>query len=578
MNIVNILGPLMQLVIVVGIVVLIVRLVSKRGESRAEGEGTGTSLRRFFVCAIMLVTLLLAGLGVAGLIEAALTSSESAARDTASIARNIAFVVVALPVFVGLAFYTRRRLTDDPAERRSLGWAFYLTVALVGSLIAAMSLVTGFFVELLAEGDINVALAASAVVWTAVWAGHWWVAQHHGSAERLHVHLLLGSAAGLVAVAIGAGGALGVALSELYDQLFVESVVDSGVDAIVGSLIVFAVGLGVWLWYWFGHALQLPRSGFWLGYVLLLGVLGSAITVISGMGTMLFAAFEWFVADTGDASAATHFDVVPPALAAIAVGGAGWAYHRFVLGDRAARKRTEVDRVYDYLLSGAGLVVAAGGIATLIAVGIDALGAQELASTNDAGIAVASAFTLLLIGVPLWGRYWSIIRRHRGSDEEVELASPTRRIYLYVLFGLSGIVALIDLIVLVYMVLEDLLDGAVGAATLSKIAIPVALLLTTGALAWYHFLVFREDRAEASAPSAVRSALREVIFVSSDGHGLREALAASTDTRVSTMHSDGDPIHIDSMDQVLEALQHETHAQVVVLETEEHGYEVIPLV
>ena len=127
----------MQLAIVVGIVVFIVRLVSKRGESGAEREGTGTSLRRFFVYVIMLVTLLLAGLGVAGLIEAAaLESSGSAARDTASIRRrNIAFVVVALPVFVGLAFYTRRRSTDDPAERRSLGWAFYVTVALLGSLL-----------------------------------------------------------------------------------------------------------------------------------------------------------------------------------------------------------------------------------------------------------------------------------------------------------------------------------------------------------------------------------------------------------------------------------------------------------
>ena len=56
-----------------------------------------------------------------------------------------------------------------------------------------MSLVTGFLVELLAEGDINVALAASVCLECSV-GRTLVVAQHHGSAERLHVHLLLGSA------------------------------------------------------------------------------------------------------------------------------------------------------------------------------------------------------------------------------------------------------------------------------------------------------------------------------------------------------------------------------------------------
>ena len=64
--------------------------------------------------------------------------------------------------------------------------------------------------------------------------------------------------------------------------------------------------------------------------------------------------------------------------------------------------------------------------------------------------------------------------------------------------------------------------------------------------------------------------------MSSNGHGLREALT-SAGTRVSTMHGDGEPLHVESMEQVLSALEGETHPRVVVLETEEHGYEVVPL-
>lgn len=574
MMLIGILSTLLQLAVVIGIIVLVFRLVSKRGEGSGH-ETPGVSLRRFFIYAIMLVTALLAGIGVSGLIEAALASSGAIARDTASIARNIAFVVVALPVFVGLALYTRKRLATDPEEGRSFGWALYLTTALIGSLVAAMSLTVGFLVELLDRQEINNALLAGAMVWTAVWVGHWFVAQRYGWPERLQPHLLIGSAAGLITLAIGAGVALGSALGELYDGLFVDSVVDSGADALVGGLVMVAVGLAVWLWYWIRHAYGTERTVWWLTYVLLVGVLGGVLTAIVGMGTLLFALFDWLVGDTGTIGAAVHFDVVPAALAAVGVGGAGWAYHSHVLGDRSVRRRTEVDRVYDYLLSGAGLAVAAGGIATLIAIGVDALGNQEIAFRSDAGTALATALTFLLIGVPLWGRYWWTIRRCRNEEAEAELASPTRRVYLFVLFGLSGVVALVDLIVLVYLVLEDVLEGVVGAATVSDIAVPVALLLTAGALAWYHFLVFREDRAEAPAAEK-RRALREVILVSSNGHGLREALT-SAGTRVSTMHGDGEPLHVESMEQVLSALEGETHPRVVVLETEEHGYEVVPL-
>jgi hypothetical protein len=573
MMLIGILSTLVQLAVVIGIIVVIVRLVSKRGGGPGD-ETPGGSLRRFFVYAIMLVTALLAGIGVSGLIEAALTSSGAIARDTASIARNIAFVVVALPVFVGLALYTRKRLGADPEERRSFGWALYLTVALIGSLVAAMSLTTGFLVEFLDQGDINDALLAGAIVWMAAWVGHWVVAQRYGWPKRMQAHLLIGSAAGLITLAIGAGVALGSALSELYDRLFIDSMVDFGAEAIVGGLVMVAVGLAVWLWYWIRHAYGSERTVWWLTYVLLVGVLGGVITAIVGMGTLLFALFDWLVGDPGTIGAAAHFDVVPAAFAAIGVGGAGWAYHSYVLGDRSAGKRTEVDRVYDYLLSGAGLVVAAGGIVTLIAIGVDALGTQEIAFTSDAGTALAAALTLLMIGVPLWSRYWWTIRRYRTEEAEAELASPTRRVYLFVLFGLSGVVALVDLIVLVYLVLEDVLEGLAGAATVSDIAVPVALLLTTGALAWYHFLVFREDRA--AAPAVEPRALREVILVSSNGHGLRDALT-SAGTRVSTMHGDGEPLHAESLEQVLTALEDETHSRVVVLETEEHGYEVVPL-
>ena len=73
-------------------------------------------------------------------VDAAWSAAAQAAQDTAAVARSIAFVVVALPVFGGLALFTKRHLDSDPAEARSLGWAAYLTVALIGPLLAVMPL------------------------------------------------------------------------------------------------------------------------------------------------------------------------------------------------------------------------------------------------------------------------------------------------------------------------------------------------------------------------------------------------------------------------------------------------------
>ena len=565
-----ILGGAVNLAIVVGVIVLIVRRVSKR--ERATSEGAGLLLRRFFQYLIMLGMLVLAGIGLGGLIDAASAAAAQASQDTAAVARSIAFVVVGIPVYVVLAIHTARRLRDDPREQQSLGWAFYLTIALLGSLIAAMSLLTAFLSELLDEREIDRTLLINAVIWAPVWAGHWWVAQRKGVAQRMQIHLLVGSAAGLVAVVSGAGAGLAAVLQQIYDSLFVVSVTDADIEAIVRPLLILAVGAPVWWWYWFRHARPSGRTPWWLAYVLLLGILGGVVAVVSGAGVMLFGVLQWILGDPSSASAAVHFDLLPGALGAVAAGGAIWGYHRVVLGDRTQRERSEVDRVYDYLLSGAGLLVAAGGLVTLVAAALDALGDREIAS---AGNAIAVAITLLVIGVPLWWRYWSTIRRHRQTDPQGELRSVTRRVYLFLLFGATGIAAVVNLIILIYIVVENILDGTFGSTTTSSAAVPVALLLTAGAVAWYHFAVFRQDRT--AAPDEERPALQEVILVCTDGEKIAEAIHARTGATVSLLSAIAGRTTTGTLDDILEALRTEKHQRVVVIAAKDDGYHVIPI-
>ncbi len=489
---VGILGSLIQLAIMGGIVLLIIRLVS--GRDKASSEGIGILIRRFFVYSIMLVMLVLVGIGVAGLVQAAWPGFDQLTDSSSQTAISIAFVVVGLPVYSGLALYTRRQLREDPKEQRSMGWAFYLTVALIGSLLTSMSLIGAVLSNLASDGDIDRTLLIHAVTWTAIWAGHWWVAQMWKPERNTQFHVLLGSVVGLIWAFTGAFATIAAVLSTVYDDLFLISIVDAGIADLLVPMTVVLVGGPVWWWYWFRHARRGPRTPWWLAHVLLLGVLGGAVTVIAGMGVMLFGVLDWVLGDPASGASA-HFTFLPGAITGVVVGGATWAYHAAVLGSRDERDHSEVGRTYDYLLAGAGLVVAASGITTLIATAIKAVSGVTIV-TSGGGSTLAAAITLIVIGTPLWWRYWSTIQRFKTVDPAGELRSITRRIYIVVLFGVAGIVAVISLIVLVFLVFEDILDGNFGSGTLDSAAVSVALLLTAGALAWYHFAVFREDRTD----------------------------------------------------------------------------------
>jgi hypothetical protein len=564
----GILISVVQLAVFIGLIVFVVKLVTKRGASSA--EGSGVSIRHFFQYSIMLVMLTVTAFGVIGLVDAIASAGTQLTRDTSAVARSIAFVVVGLPVYAGLVAYTRRRLATDPVEARALGWIFYLTVALIGSLIATMSFLVAFAGDLLGDGEVNRTMLISSLVWGGVWAVHWWVAARSANSGQMQVHLLLGSATGLVTLSLGAGAAMTAALSELYDALLSVTSVDMGVENLVRGSVLFGIGALVWVLYWIGHARGTARTPTWLTYVLLVGVLGGAVTAIVGAAAILFGILDWIIGDVDAATATAHFAFIPGAVAALAVGTSLWAYHRSVLGDRRRRARTEIDRVYDYLLAGAGLLVAAGGLATLIAVALEALGSRDIATSGGSRSAVA--ITLLVIGVPLWWRHWSTIRRFRAADPQESVRSVTRRAYLFLLFGAAGIVAVIDLLILVFLIVEDLLEGTLNAATVNAVAVPVSLLITAGAVAWYHFTVFREDRS--ITPQEKAPALREIIVVGSDEVGA--AITSGTGVRVVQFRVVDQPTAVATIDDVLGALDNETHERIVVV-AEDGRFRLLPI-
>jgi len=567
----GIFGSFIPLLILGGIIFGVVKLISKH--DKESGEGAGVAIRRFFQYAVMLAMLILTSFGVAGLIDAAASAGSQITVDATGTAMSIAFVVVGLPVFVGLAIYTDHRLRVDHRERQSMGWAVYLTIVLFGSLVTVMSLTGALLAELLDDGDIDRTIGIYTAVWAIVWVGHWWAAQNKGDPQRLVAQTLLGSAAGLFAIFFGIAAGVAEVLAQIYGRLFQTSIVDTGIEPLAGALIILVVGVPVWWWYWFRHGRHLSHGALWLTYVLLLGVLGGAIAVVIGASFVIFGVLEWFLGDPGTTSSASHFDYLPVAIGFMAAGSASWLYHARLLGDRIDRERTEVDRVYDYLLSGAGLMIAASGVATLITVTLKALSELGLTSFRS-GDATAAALTLLVVGIPLWWRHWSTIQGYRRTDPDEELRSVTRRIYIFLLFGIAGIVAVVNLVVIVFIIFNDILKGDFGSITLDTASVPIALLLTAGAVAGYHFAIFREDRA--ATHDVVEPTLRRVVVVGSGTDPIVEAIRSDTGASVTVIDVTSHPINAASIEDALEKLNAMGHQAAVVIPDENGGYTIQP--
>jgi hypothetical protein len=489
-------GLLFPLAVIAGIVYAIVNATRSRNEDGRAAPGGAMSLRRLFQYVLLLAALVVATSGVSGVLGRVI--SDAAARRGTELAGPLALTVVGVPVFWLLSRWIWGQLQTDPAEQRSIGWSFYLNLALIGSLITAVS--TAFAIaEGLIEGDgYEGTLVALFVVAIAVWSAHWVVWRHTPPTVVADAHIMVGAAIGLGSMSGGAAFIIGSTIDRAFEQA-------RGVDVsrFLGdsfSMALFAIGIGavVWTWHWLRNGLHTERTSLWHAYVILVGILGGLLAAVIGGAIALFLTLQWLFGDPGVTSAAAHFEDATPAVAAAIVGLAIWFYHKSVLRLDKTRVRTDIDRVYDYLVSGVALATVAGALTTLIVAVFTVFESSDVVSGGDSDVnIVLTAVTLLLVGTPLWAVAWHRAQHALATDTQQEATSPARRVFLFTVFGIGGAVAFGALIRLVFVLFESILGERSGGALLDDISIPIALLATTGAIAAYHWSVYRAERTVA---------------------------------------------------------------------------------
>lgn len=519
-------------------VALVAWLVHAIRQGHDDDARPGMSLRRLLQYGFLLAAVCTAAVGLSGLLELALPAERLAGRASTDLALGLSLSIVAVPVTAGLWRVVRRRIHEDDEERGSTAWSLYLAAA-------ATVAVTITLVELVRVGGWAVAgdpfspsAVARAAVWGAVWVAHLRVIghpRHAPTATGADLSWLAGSAVGLLALVAGTGSVLFLALDQLYAALLGGVLVapDSWLD-LRYSAVVAVLGAGLWWWEWLRHASRKPRTTLWYGYVLWLPILGGLLASVGSAATVLHAVLQWTVGVPDTDVAVAHFAVVPGAVAVGVMGGWAWGYHRLVLGEVAARRRTEPERAYEYVGAAVGLVAASAGVAIALVALIETLAPAPLAAGDAAGRAVlVTAVTFLVVGGPLWWAFWRRLAEP-PNGAGVERASPSRRAYLFLLFGAAGLTAVVSLMVTIFVVLRDAFDGILGGQTVLDIRVGIALTLTAGALSAYHWTVYREDRDLRPDTESVRD--QHVLLVAAEPGPLAERLRQSTGTTVRVLH------------------------------------------
>ncbi len=232
------------------------------------------------------------------------------------------------------------------------------------------------------------------------------------------------------------------------------------------GLTLLVVGLPIWVRFWTiiqGSLSDVEEktSSLRLSVLYILTFLGIGFS-LTAIGILLADIFRWiFQVQTWTLRA--FIDQQSVALSLLLTMGFIWLYFRRELQSAIAAqedelRRASLRRLYNNLLSFAGLVVLFLGLLYLLGAIIEIL--FNLSLGNQAGL-LSSAFALLAIGLPLWLHYWQIIQQEVKQNNQIAKSarkSVIRRSYLYLALFATVVGGMISTGWWIYGILNALLD------------------------------------------------------------------------------------------------------------------------
>jgi hypothetical protein len=527
--------------IVVIIVVVCILFASRPKKDFHSGPATeGISItRRVWLYLITLISLGIFAAGVGQLLTllfdvtikgSYLTQVGEATFNQQQLSLGLAMIVIGGPLWFFFWRATQRRVGGNREEIGAGIRKFFLNLIILVTALMGTIAASELFKWLMSGAplaEFSASGLALVIVAGVVWFYHWRVSESEGhpspaakTLRRWYIYILSGF--GLVWLTVGLVLLINTAVINLpvWGDTFVRGHFwNEPAQMSVAQIILGGV---VWYFHWFRMARGDFDSTLRQVYFYLLTISGGAITALVASTILLFRFFVWAFGGP-PISGSSHFQFLGWAAPTIIVGVAIWGYHRRLAQEETGKlqeKRQSAQRVYFYLMSFLGLGTLVTGLCLLFGILVDLIiNAAGTSLTITPGWwrnQLALCLALLLIGTPLWLYYWNGVLKRVQTGRIEEWRALSRRIFVYMIVGVSIIVLAADLVNIIYQVLSGVLQGNFGVNVLRSLKWSLQTLIVAAPLLWYHWQILRADQRHG-AESIVKR--RNVTLIVSDRTG-----------------------------------------------------------
>jgi hypothetical protein len=509
------------------------------------------SIRRIYFYLVAFISIEVVVWGLVSLLRSMVNDTISGGAD--ALAQALALILVGVPIFLVHWLWAQRVSSRDEEEKTASIRAVFLYGILFATLLPvaqnllsfidrALVQTTGLGVErafrpfseqTIADNLIAIGmnLIVAAYFWNVLRAEWSTLTDKENFSDVRRLYRYIWMLYGLLLTVFGAQQVLRFLLYIPGDVLG-----DMGREVVVNGIALLVIGTPIWFYSWRVIQDSLPDSAE-MGSVLRLGILyllalGGVITVITAgfivVNTILNVLF-------GEDISFSQFmgEVGGP----ISIGvplGLVWAYygtwlkrHIEAVGDSV--RQAGMKRIYNYILSFIGLVVAFVGVATLFNFIIDVITEFGISFNDALRENLTASISSLVVGLPLWLLMWRPMQAEalaQGEMGDHARRSVLRKTYLYLALFASVIGGMATAVALVYQLLRVVLTGDGGSSFVNTVLNLAQLLFLFIVVLLYHLNVLRADGA-STADALVEKQNAYSVLVVDSGNGFVDVVKAA---------------------------------------------------
>ena len=506
------------------------------------------SIRRLYFYLVAFISIEVVVWGLVSLLRSMVNDTISGGAE--ALAGALALIMVGVPIFLVHWLWAQRVSARDEEEKTASIRAVFLYGMLIATLIPVAQNLLSFIDRALVQTTglgverafrpfseqtisdnliaIGMNLIVAAYFWNVLRAEWATLTDKENFSDVRRLYRYIWMLYGLLLTVFGAQQVLRFLLYIPGDVLG-----DMGREVVVNGIALLVVGTPIWFYSWRLIQDSLSDSAE-MSSVLRLGILyvlalGGVITVITAVFIVVNTILNVLFGE--DISFSQFMGEVGGPISIGVPLGLVWAYygtwlkrHIEAVGDGV--RQAGMKRIYNYILSFIGLVVAFVGVATLFNFIIDVITEFGISFNDALRENLTASISSLVVGLPLWLVMWRPMQAEalaQGEMGDHARRSVLRKTYLYLALFASVIGGMATAVALVYQLLRVVLTGDGGSSFVNTVLNLAQLLFLFVVVLLYHLNVLRADGA-STADALVEKQNAYSVLVVDSGNGFVDAV------------------------------------------------------